>query len=95
MRATPRPPPSALRPAPSALAAPAPSTPSTSRPAPPRPHCPPRPRCPPQVVVEVDMPGHAFAWGLGYPEITLADACPPSLRADLGAVNVIPLHPTR
>ena len=39
-----------------------------------------------RVVPELDMPGHAYAWGLGYPEIT-SNTCPDALRADLGEVS--------
>ena len=33
------------------------------------------------------MPGHAYAWGLGYPEL-VTDTCPADLRADLGAYGL-------
>eukprot|EP00937_MAST-01D_sp_MAST-1D-sp2_P006976 g6976.t1 len=46
-----------------------------------------------RVVPELDMPGHAYAWGLGEPEL-VADTCPQDLRQDLGDVNVVPLNPT-
>lgn len=44
-----------------------------------------------RVVVEVDLPGHAYAWGLGYPHITVP--CPSSISADIGAINSVPFNP--
>jgi hypothetical protein len=40
-------------------------------------------------VFELDMPGHAYAWGLGYPELVVND-CPAALRQVLLLLVLIP-----
>jgi hypothetical protein len=46
------------------------------------------------LVVEMDMPGHAYSWGIGYPE-TVAD-CPGYGDAlDIGHINAVPFDPSK
>eukprot|EP00049_Salpingoeca_infusionum_P001077 m.44964 g.44964 ORF g.44964 m.44964 type:complete len:1294 (+) comp10858_c0_seq5:36-3917(+) len=45
-----------------------------------------------RVLMEVDVPGHAYSWGLGYPNITVQ--CPKIATTDIGAINIVPLNPT-
>lgn len=45
-----------------------------------------------RVVPELDVPGHTYSWGLGYPNLTVA--CPTVLEADIGYINSVPLDPT-
>jgi hexosaminidase len=46
-----------------------------------------------RVVLEVDMPGHAFSWGVGVPNVTVA--CPAYGKTlDIGHVNAVPLDPS-
>jgi hypothetical protein len=42
------------------------------------------------VIPEIDVPGHAYSWGLGYPNLTAS--CP--LWPHVGNINNIPLDPT-
>jgi hexosaminidase len=50
-----------------------------------------------RVVPELDTPGHAYSWGLAYPNLTVS--CPSAVACNsnscLGAVDVVPLDPTR
>ena len=47
-----------------------------------------------RVVLEIDMPGHAYSWGLGVPNITVP--CPDyGTDLDIGHVNAVPLDPSR
>jgi hexosaminidase len=43
-----------------------------------------------RVVVEFDVPGHAYSWGMGYP--TIRAQCPPSYAAN---INNYPLDPSQ
>lgn len=46
-----------------------------------------------RLVMEVDMPGHAYSWGLGHPNITAK--CPGyGTDMDIGHVNTVPLDPS-
>ena len=46
-----------------------------------------------RILLEVDMPGHAYSWGIGYPEIVAN--CPGyGNDIDIGHVNAVPLDPS-
>ena len=44
-----------------------------------------------RIVLEVDMPGHAYAWGIGIPGITVQ--CP-NFDCDVGPINAVPFDPS-
>jgi hexosaminidase len=46
-----------------------------------------------RVMLELDVPGHTFSWGLGYPNVTVP--CPARVTADIGVINSVGLDPTR
>lgn len=46
-----------------------------------------------RVIPEIDIPGHAYSWGLAFPQLTVS--CPSTLTADIGPINVVPLDPTQ
>ncbi|EGD78011.1 hypothetical protein PTSG_09649 [Salpingoeca rosetta] len=46
-----------------------------------------------RVIPEIDVPGHAYSWGLAYPDITVE--CPKIHTTDIGPINVVPLDPTK
>jgi hexosaminidase len=46
-----------------------------------------------RIVAELEVPGHAYSWGLAFPNITVS--CPPLNDTDIGPINTVPLDPTR
>ena len=44
-----------------------------------------------RIVLEIDLPGHCYAWGMAFPEIL--SSCPAHLDTDIGAINSVPLNP--
>lgn len=45
-----------------------------------------------RVIVELDVPGHTYSWGLAYPNVTVQ--CPDKVTADIGTINSVGLDPT-
>jgi hexosaminidase len=45
------------------------------------------------IILEIDVPGHAYSWGIGYPDIVAK--CPGyGMDLDIGHINAVPMDPS-